>query len=109
MIVLSVLVMLWLINVHIFAASNIRVEEGQPVIYAGPYAYVRHPMYAGAFWLLVGIPLALGSWWGLGLIATFLPVLLWRLLDEEKILNAQLRGYTEYAQRVRYRLIPFDW
>jgi len=75
----------------------------------GPYAYVRHPMYAGAFWLLVGIPLALGSWWGLGLIVPFLPVLLWRLLDEEKILNAQLRGYTEYTQRVRYRLIPSVW
>jgi protein-S-isoprenylcysteine O-methyltransferase Ste14 len=108
-IVLSFLFMFWVIKVNSFAASNIRVEEGQPVIDTGPYAYVRHPMYAGAFWLLVGIPLALGSWWGLGLIATFLPVLLWRLLDEEKILNAQLRGYTEYARRVRYRLIPFVW
>ena len=108
-IVLSFLLMFWVIKVNSFAASNIRVEEGQQVIDTGPYAYVRHPMYAGAFWLLVGIPLALGSWWGLGLIVPFLPVLLWRLLDEEKILNAQLRGYTEYTQKVRYRLIPFVW
>jgi protein-S-isoprenylcysteine O-methyltransferase Ste14 len=108
-IVLTFLFMFWVIKVNSFAASNIRVEEGQQVIDTGPYAYVRHPMYAGAFWLLVGIPLALGSWWGLGLIVPFLPVLLWRLLDEEKILNAQLRGYTEYTQRVRYRLIPFVW
>jgi protein-S-isoprenylcysteine O-methyltransferase Ste14 len=70
---------------------------------------IARRLYAGAFWLLVGIPLALGSWWGLGLIVPFLPALLWRLLDEEKILNAQLRGYTEYTQRVRYRLIPFVW
>src|SRR5215510_11350655 len=105
-ILLSFLFLFWVIRVNSFAASNIRVEEGQPVIDTGPYAYVRHPMYASAFWLLVGIPLALGSWWGLGLIVPFLPVLLWRLLDEEKILNAQLRGYTEYTQRVRYRLIP---
>jgi protein-S-isoprenylcysteine O-methyltransferase Ste14 len=108
-IALSFLFMFWVIKVNSFAASNIRVEEGQQVIDTGPYAYVRHPMYAGAFWLLVGIPLALGSWWGLGLILPFLPVLLWRLLDEEKILNAQLRGYTEYTQKVRCRLIPSVW
>jgi protein-S-isoprenylcysteine O-methyltransferase Ste14 len=108
-IALSFLFMFWVIKVNSFAASNIRVEEGQQVIDTGPYAYVRHPMYAGAFWLLVGVPLALGSWWGLGLILPFLPVLLWRLLDEEKILNAQLRGYTEYTQKVRYRLIPSVW
>lgn len=108
-IVLSFLSMFWVIKVNSFAASNIRVEEGQHVTDTGPYAYVRHPMYAGALWLLAGIPLALGSWWSLGLIALFLPVLLWRLLDEEKILRKDLRGYTEYTRKVRYRLIPFVW
>jgi protein-S-isoprenylcysteine O-methyltransferase Ste14 len=66
-------------------------------------------MYAGAFWLLVGIPLALGSWWSLGLIVLCLPVLLWRLLDEEKILRKDLPGYTAYAHKVPYRLIPHGW
>ena len=108
-ILLSFLFMFWVIKANSFAASNIRVEEGQQVIDTGPYAYVRHPMYAGASWLLVGIPLTLGSWWSLGLIALFMPVLLWRLLDEEKILRKDLRGYTEYMQKVRYRLIPFVW
>jgi len=108
-IVLSFLFIFWVIKVNSFAASNIRVEEGQQVIDTGPYAYVRHPMYAGAFWLLVGIPLALGSWWSLGLISLFMPVLLWRLLDEEKILRKDLRGYTEYTQKVRDRLIPYVW
>jgi protein-S-isoprenylcysteine O-methyltransferase Ste14 len=108
-IVLSFLFIFWVVKVNSFAASNIRVEPGQQVIDIGPYAYLRHPMYAGAFWLLVAIPLALGSWWWLGLIVLFLPVLLWRLIDEEKILNAQLSGYAEYTQKVRYRLVPFVW
>jgi protein-S-isoprenylcysteine O-methyltransferase Ste14 len=97
------------IRVNSFAASNVRVEKGQPVIDKGPYAHVRHPMYAGALWLLVGMPLALGSWWSLGLIVLFLPVLLWRLLDEEKILQRDLPGYSEYMRKVRYRLAPHVW
>ena len=108
-IVLSFLFMLWVISVNSYAASNIRVEAGQKVIDTGPYAYVRHPMYAGAVWLFVGMPLALGSWWTIGLIVLVVPVLLWRLLDEERILNRDLPGYAEYRQRVRYRLIPYLW
>jgi protein-S-isoprenylcysteine O-methyltransferase Ste14 len=109
LIVLSFLFMFWVLKVNSFAASNVRVEQGQQVIDTGPYAYVRHPMYAGAFWLLVGIPLALGSWWSLGLIVLCLPVLLWRLLDEEKILRKDLPGYTAYTHKVPYRLIPHVW
>jgi protein-S-isoprenylcysteine O-methyltransferase Ste14 len=66
-------------------------------------------MYAGAIWLFVGMPLALGSWWSLVLILPFVPVLLWRLLDEEKILQRDLSGYAEYMRRVRFRLVPFVW
>jgi protein-S-isoprenylcysteine O-methyltransferase Ste14 len=66
-------------------------------------------MYAGAIWLLVGIPLALGSWWSTALLVPFFPVLLWRLLDEERILLRDLPGYAEYAKRVRYRLVPHVW
>src|SRR5262245_49055599 len=109
LIVLSFLFMFWVIKVNRFAASNIRVEEEQHVIDTGPYAYVRHPMYAGAFGLFVGMPLALGSWWSLGLIVLFIPILLWRLLDEEKILRRDLPGYIQYMRRVRFRLVPFVW
>ena len=108
-ILLSFLFIFWVTRVNSFAASNIRVEKDQKVIDTGPYAHVRHPMYAGAIWLFVGMPLALGSWWSLGLIVPFMPVLLWRLLDEEKILQRDLPGYTEYMRRVRFRLVPFVW
>src|SRR5262245_41469754 len=108
-ILLSFLFIFRVTRVNTFAASNIRVEKNQRVIDTGPYAYVRHPMYAAAIWLFVGIPLALGSWWSLGLIVPFMSVLLWRLLDEEKILQRDLPGYTEYMRRVRFRLVPFVW
>jgi len=108
-ILLSFLFIFWVVRVNSFAASNIRVEKDQTVIDTGPYAHVRHPMYAGAIWLFVGMPLALGSWWSLGLIVLFMPVLLWRLLDEEKILQRDLPGYPEYMRRVRFRLVPFVW
>jgi len=108
-IALSFLAIFRVIRVNSWAASNVRVEAGQQVIDTGPYAHVRHPMYAAAIWLFVGIPLALGSWWTLALLVPFLPVLMWRLLDEEKLLARELPGYTEYMRRVRYRLIPHVW
>jgi protein-S-isoprenylcysteine O-methyltransferase Ste14 len=108
-IVCSFLAIFWVLTVNSWAASTIRVETDQKVIATGPYAYVRHPMYAAALWLFVGIPLALGSWWAVALVIPFLPVLVWRLLDEEKILARDLPGYTAYQQRVTYRLIPYVW
>jgi protein-S-isoprenylcysteine O-methyltransferase Ste14 len=66
-------------------------------------------MYAAAIFLFIGVPIALGSWWSLGLIVIVMPVLAWRLLDEEKILKRDLPGYTDYMRRVRFRLIPFVW
>jgi protein-S-isoprenylcysteine O-methyltransferase Ste14 len=74
---------------------------------SGLYALVRHPMYMGAFFLLVGIPLSLGSWWGLVVTTLTMPARIWRLLDEEKFLAKSLPGYTEYQNTVRYRLAPF--
>jgi protein-S-isoprenylcysteine O-methyltransferase Ste14 len=97
------------VTANSFAASNIRVEQGQTVIDTGPYATVRHPMYAATLWLIIGMPLALGSWWWTLLIIPFIPVLAWRLLDEERILRRDLHGYVEYTERVRYRLIPYVW
>jgi protein-S-isoprenylcysteine O-methyltransferase Ste14 len=97
------------VRVNSFAASTIRVEEGQNVVSTGPYALVRHPMYSGAFALLLGTPLALGSWWGLLVVPVLLAVLALRLLNEEDVLARDLPGYTAYQQKVRYRLIPFVW
>ena len=78
-----------------YAASTIQVVEGQKVVSTGLYAYVRHPMYAGVLPMLVGMPLALGSWWSLFGLVLVLPAIIWRLLDEEKFLHKNLRGYTE--------------
>jgi len=83
--------------------------ESQRVISTGPYAIVRHPMYASAFLYLVGTPLALGSYWGLAPIVLMVPFLIWRLLDEERLLTRQLPGYADYRMRVRHRLVPFVW
>ena len=81
----------------------------QRVISTGPYALVRHPMYAGTVVMLLGIPIALGSWWGLPAIVAMIPALIWRVLDEEKFLARNLPGYLEYQIAVRYRLIPLVW
>jgi len=109
LIVVSFFAIFLVVRANSYAASNIRVESNQKVIDSGPYARVRHPMYAGTLLLIIGIPLALGSWWWTLLIIPFMPVLAWRLLDEERILRRDLPGYTEYMQRVRYRLIPHVW
>ena len=92
-----------------YGASNIQVEEGQRVISTGPYALVRHPMYAGVLVMVIGVPLALSSWWGLAIIALVVPGLAWRIIDEEKLLKKDLPGYVEYVQKVRYRLVPYLW
>jgi protein-S-isoprenylcysteine O-methyltransferase Ste14 len=102
----SFLIFFFVLQANSYAASTIQVEEGQPVISSGPYALVRHPMYSGTLVLIVAIPLALGSWWGVLLLVPFLPVLLWRLLYEERFLRKNLPGYAAYTQQVRYRLIP---
>jgi protein-S-isoprenylcysteine O-methyltransferase Ste14 len=92
-----------------FTSATIEVSEGQRVIATGPYAVVRHPMYASAMLYLLGTPLALGSYWGLLGLALMIPFLLWRLLDEERSLARELPGYTDYQARVRYRLVPLLW
>ena len=89
-----------------FAAATIQVESGQRVISTGPYAIVRHPMYAGALIMLLGTPLALGSYWGLLVLLGATSSLIWRLFDEEEYLARNLPGYTAYQQRVRWRLLP---
>jgi protein-S-isoprenylcysteine O-methyltransferase Ste14 len=89
-----------------FASARIEVAADQRVISTGPYALVRHPMYAGALVYLLGVPLALGSWWGLIAFAALAPFLAWRLLDEERFLAKNLPGYADYCAKVRWRLVP---
>jgi protein-S-isoprenylcysteine O-methyltransferase Ste14 len=109
LIALSYLAFYFVLRENTYAASTIQVEENQSVISTGPYALVRHPMYAGALILMLGIPLALGSWWGLLLFIPGLAGIIWRLLDEERFLSENLAGYTEYKNKVRFRLVPFVW
>ncbi|MGA9825666.1 MAG: isoprenylcysteine carboxylmethyltransferase family protein [Methylocystis sp.] len=89
-----------------FSSATIEVAADQRVISTGPYAVVRHPMYAGGFLYLLATPLALGSWWGLLAAAGLAPFLAWRLFDEERFLKEKLPGYADYCLRTRWRLIP---
>lgn len=94
-----------------FAAPVVKIqaERGHKVSDSGPYAYVRHPMYAWAIPFLVGTPLLLGSWFGFACVPVLIVGLAVRAVLEERVLCAQLDGYDEYAARVRYRFVPFVW
>jgi protein-S-isoprenylcysteine O-methyltransferase Ste14 len=92
-----------------FTAATIEVENKQKVISTGPYAVVRHPMYAGALVLLFGTPLALGSWWGLFTVIPITVIIIIRLLNEERFLLKNLEGYEAYYRKVKYRLVRFLW
>jgi protein-S-isoprenylcysteine O-methyltransferase Ste14 len=96
-------------RVNTFGGATVRVTADQQVITAGPYAVVRHPMYSSASLYLIGTPLALGSYWGLLPLALVVPVLIWRLVDEERLLTRDLAGYAAYRRQVRYRLVPGIW
>ena len=96
-------------RVNSFTSRIIEVTADQKVVSTGPYGLVRHPMYLGALILLIGIPMALGSWWGEVAIVPMILVLAWRLVDEERFLVRKLPGYDEYRHKVRYRLAPFVW
>ena len=89
-----------------FASATIEVDQGQAVISTGPYALVRQPMYGGGLLMLLSTPAALGSWWGYVPFIAMVPALIWRLLDEERLLAEELPGYLEYCATVRWRLIP---
>ena len=109
LVALGFLLVFMVLRVNPYGASTIQIAAGQTVISTGPYALVRHPMYAGALPLVIGVPPALGSWWGWLVLALFLPALLWRLVDEERFLRQNLQGYADYCREVRYRLLPFIW
>jgi protein-S-isoprenylcysteine O-methyltransferase Ste14 len=97
------------VNQNSYAAATITVEADQPVISTGLYGIVRHPMYAGAVIMMVVMPLALDSYWGLVTIVPGVAVLALRIADEEKMLRQELAGYDEYTRQVHYRLVPGVW
>lgn len=92
-----------------YAAATVTVEAGQTLVSTGLYGLVRHPMYTGNVFLMVGVPLALGSLWGLLFLVPGLMMLVARIVDEEKLLTQELSGYRDYTERVRYRLLPYVW
>jgi len=92
-----------------FTSATIEVAAGQRVISTGPYAIVRHPMYAGALLMLFATPIALGSWWGLTMFIPMALVIVLRLRDEEIFLQKRLPGYREYCGKVRFHLVPYIW
>ena len=109
LVALGSLIVFFAFRENTFASAIIEVGTGQKVISSGPYALVRHPMYVGWLVTFSGVPPALGSWWGLFTIIPITLVIVWRLLDEEIFLAGNLPGYSEYQNRVQYRLVPFIW
>jgi protein-S-isoprenylcysteine O-methyltransferase Ste14 len=109
LVVVGYVVMFYVFRANSFAAATVQVDPDQKVISTGPYAWVRHPMYFGALIMFAGVPLALGSWWGLLIFPLLIGVLAVRLLDEENYLVRNLKGYDDYRQKVRSRLLPGVW
>ncbi len=99
----------WVVGVNRFASRTIQVEAGQKVIADGPYALVRHPMYFGMLGMWLCVPVALGSYVALPVFALLVPVIVLRLLNEEKVLRLELPGYEAYCDKTRFRLVPYVW
>jgi protein-S-isoprenylcysteine O-methyltransferase Ste14 len=107
LVALGFLIVFLVFKENAFTAATIEVAPEQEAVSTGPYAIVRHPMYAGALVMLFGTPLALGSWWGLLMFVAMAGIIVLRLLDEEQFLSKHLPGYEQYRRGVRYRLVPF--
>ncbi|WP_422418727.1 methyltransferase family protein [Pseudomonas sp. GZD-222] len=101
----------WAQAVNPFFEPGVRIqsERHQRVIDNGPYRFVRHPGYIAALWLFFGMALALGSFWALLPAAVAAALLVVRTTWEDRLLQAELDGYAEYARRVRYKLVPGIW
>lgn len=109
MVLLGYLVTLYVFKTNSYASRVVEVEDEQKVITIGPYALVRHPMYSSTIIFYLFTPLALGSYWTVIPTLFIIPVLIVRIIDEEKELLDNLEGYREYMQKVKYRLIPGVW
>lgn len=92
-----------------YLSRTVKVEEGQTVVSTGLYGIIRHPMYTASILMFLAIPLVMGSWYALIPFAFYPALMVVRVLDEEKLLTAELAGYEEYKVKVKYRMIPFVW
>ena len=90
-------------------SRTVEVQEGQRVVDSGLYGVVRHPMYSASVLLFLSMPLILNSIFSFLVMLAYLPLIISRIKNEERLLKAELPGYAEYMERVRYRLIPFIW
>ena len=90
-------------------SRTIEVSDNQQVVSSGLYGIVRHPMYMATVGMFLSMPLILGSWWSLLVFLGYVPIIVVRTLDEERLLRKELGGYEEYCQKVRWRIIPFVW
>lgn len=94
---------------NVYLSRTIVIQENQRVVDNGLYGIVRHPMYAVTIWLFLAIPVILCSWWSLLCFLPYIAVIIVRIKNEEKVLEENLAGYSEYMKKVKYRLFPFIW
>lgn len=92
-----------------YLSRTIEVQEGQKVVDTGLYGVVRHPMYMVTLVLFLSMPFVLGSLFSFFIMLVYIPIIVVRIINEEKFLEKELNGYTEYKKKVKYRLIPFIW
>jgi protein-S-isoprenylcysteine O-methyltransferase Ste14 len=109
LVVLGYAIIFFVFRENSFSSATIEIAPDQKVISTGPYALVRHPMYAGGLLYFLGMPVALGSWWGFFVALLTTAPLIWRIFEEEKFLGERLPGYRDYRDKVKYRLAPFIW
>lgn len=108
-VLLGYLIVFLALKENMYASRVVEVDKEQKVISTGPYAIVRHPMYSGTILMFLSTPIALGSFWAL-IPSLLIPILIvYRILNEEKILLKELSGYKEYCRKTHYRLLPFIW
>ena len=94
---------------NVWLSRTIEVQENQQVVSTGLYGIVRHPMYAATLLLFLSMPLVLASPWSFAIMLLYIPIIALRIRNEEQVLERELKGYAEYKQRVRYKVIPFIW
>jgi protein-S-isoprenylcysteine O-methyltransferase Ste14 len=109
LVIVGLLVVFLVFRENTFTSATVTVAAEQRVVSTGPYARVRHPMYVGALIMMLGVPIALGSWWGTATIVPMTLVVVRRVREEEELLIRHLSGYREYKDQVRYRLVPLIW